>query len=77
MFPLFELYCIALMNFSARVITVAIETGDSNLMLSFSLSVFLNLAVIVSLIYCTEDSDNKNSNINDSAENIGEEMKNK
>jgi hypothetical protein len=61
--------------FAARVITVAIETGDLNLMLSFSLSVLLNLAVILSLVIFTED--NNSNNNNDSAENKIDDRKNK
>jgi hypothetical protein len=32
------------------VITVALETGDLNLILAFSISVFLNLAVIATIV---------------------------
>ena len=41
--------------FSARVCTVAMETGDGNLIFSFSISVFLNIAVILALLFFTDD----------------------
>ena len=39
---------------AARVVTVAMETGDINLILNFSISVLLNLLVIVAIVVFDE-----------------------
>ena len=44
-------------RFSARVMTVAMVTGDLNLILSFSISVFLNFAVIATICYFDRHGD--------------------
>ena len=39
---------------AARVVTVAMETGDINLILNFSISVLLNLLVIAAIVVFDE-----------------------
>jgi hypothetical protein len=52
------------LNLSARIITVVMETGDLNLISAYSMSVFLNLAVIFTASIYSNSSNTKEKKLN-------------
>ncbi len=59
---------------TARVLTVTMETGDFNLILSFAISVFLNLSVILTLVVFTEKDASHSSKVDENDEIIDEKV---
>ena len=50
------------------------ETGDFNLILSFAISVFLNLSVILTLVVFTEKDASHSSKVDENDEKVDEKV---